>query len=75
MYSFGVVAWELVSRKCPFETMSGVQVAMAVLRDGARPTIPESTPSAYAALIRACWAQDPKDRPAFDEVLRRLDAM
>ncbi len=30
-------------------------------------------PAGVRALIEACWARDPKQRPTFEEVIQRLD--
>jgi hypothetical protein len=41
---------------------------MAVLRDQARPLIPdvnENVPSAWIDLMQACWHQQPSERPPF----------
>jgi hypothetical protein len=41
---------------------------MAVLRDQARPLIPdvnEDVPSAWIDLMQACWHQLPSERPPF----------
>jgi len=27
---------------------------------------------AYVALMRSCWAQDPADRPSFEDIVERL---
>lgn len=66
---------ELVTRKCPFEAMNPIQIAMGVLNHGLRETIPDSTPPRYAALIRQCWAADPGERPDFLEVLEVLESL
>jgi hypothetical protein len=46
-----------------------------VLHHGARPAFPPSVPAEYAALASACWALSPADRPRFDEVVERLQAL
>ena len=73
VYSFGVVMWECCSRQLPYEGLNGVQAALAVMSKGMRPIIPESTPPGLAALITACWAPVPEQRPPFDVVVERLE--
>jgi hypothetical protein len=47
-------------------THSPAAVAVAVVRDGARPTLPASArPREFVDLLRACWSQDPTARPSF----------
>ena len=69
VYSYGVMLWEMLTRGIPFEGRDPVQIIYAVAMKGERPTIPEGTPSALEALIERCWAQDPKDRPTFSEIV------
>jgi hypothetical protein len=40
-----------------------------------RPEIPDSISPDVSALIRECWAQKPRKRPSFAEILWMLDKM
>ncbi len=45
---------------------SPAAVAVAVVRDGARPTLSASArPREFVDLLQACWHQDPTARPSF----------
>ncbi|GLC37352.1 hypothetical protein PLESTB_001596600 [Pleodorina starrii] len=50
---------------------AAVILAVAVL--GRRPPLPDWVPRGLAELITACWAEDPKARPAAAQVCVRLD--
>ncbi|GLC66066.1 hypothetical protein PLESTF_000377900 [Pleodorina starrii] len=50
-------------------------VIMAVAVLGKRPELPDWVPRGLAELITACWAEDPKARPAAAQVYFRLDAL
>ncbi|GLC37354.1 hypothetical protein PLESTM_000574800 [Pleodorina starrii] len=50
-------------------------VIMAVAVLGKRPELPDWVPRGLAELITACWAEDPKARPAAAQVFFRLDAL
>lgn len=58
---------------------SPAAVAVAVIRDRARPPLPEdeenSAPPEFIEIIAACWHQDPSVRPSFLEVMTRLSAL
>ncbi|CAN4094568.1 unnamed protein product [Withania somnifera] len=41
VYSFGIVLWELITGMLPFQNMTAVQSAFAVVNKGIRPTIPD----------------------------------
>lgn len=51
---FTISRWELAARKMPYEGMNGVQVSVAVLTRGLRPTIPSDCPADLADLMKVC---------------------
>lgn len=75
VYSFGIIVWELLSRECPYEGMTAIQCALAVLNRDKRPEIPKWCPPGLHALIKSCIKKDPADRPTFVEVIAALDAL
>ena len=70
IYSFGVIMFELLTRKCPFENESQISCAMRVL-NGERVSVPHwccmSVPN-LAKLIEQCLNTDPSSRPTFVEI-------
>ncbi|KAK1394843.1 serine/threonine-protein kinase STY46 [Heracleum sosnowskyi] len=72
IYSFGVVVWELLTGKLPYENITPVQAAVGVVQKGLRPTIPKHTLPKLADLLENCWQQDPVLRPDFNEIIRIL---
>ena len=65
VWSFGVIVWELLSRECPYEGMTAIQCALAVLNRDKRPDIPKWCPPGLHALIKACLKKEPSERPSF----------
>eukprot|EP00536_Pseudo-nitzschia_multiseries_P002823 jgi/Psemu1/294978/fgenesh1_pm.39_\ len=75
VYSFGIIVWELLSRECPYEGMTAIQCALAVLNRDKRPEIPKWCPPGLHALIKSCTKKNPSERPSFAEIIVALDSM
>lgn len=75
VYSYGIILWELLTAKCPYESMTPIQCALAVLNKNQRPEIPPWCPPALHALIRKCVKKEPTERPSFEDILELLDQM
>lgn len=73
VYSFGIVLWELVTGRVPFENMTAVQAAFAVVNRNIRPTVPADCYPSLANLMMRCWDTDPDVRPPFSEIVRMLE--
>ncbi|KAK6946478.1 Serine-threonine/tyrosine-protein kinase, catalytic domain [Dillenia turbinata] len=72
VFSFGVVLWELLTGKLPYEYLTPLQAAVGVVQKGLRPTIPKHTHPKLAELLERCWMQDPNLRPDFSEIIEIL---
>ncbi|KAJ4461975.1 putative protein kinase [Paratrimastix pyriformis] len=70
-FSFGVVLWELATRQVPWNDTPPIRVAMTVASGGRLP-VPASIPPILATLIQECFAEDPAQRPTFDQIVQRL---
>ncbi|XP_050267795.1 serine/threonine-protein kinase STY46-like isoform X8 [Quercus robur] len=75
VFSFGVLLWELLTGKLPYEQLSPLQAAVGVVQKGLRPIIPKQTPQKLGELLERCWQQDPSSRPEFSEILEILQHM
>ncbi|GMN34880.1 hypothetical protein TIFTF001_004949 [Ficus carica] len=75
VFSFGIVLWELVTGKLPYEDLTPLQAAVGVVHKGLRPTIPAHTDPMLAELMERCWQQEPSLRPQFSEILEILQLM
>lgn len=75
VYSFGVMLYEIITGNFAFRsdmhTVNELRVA-GFIALGKRPTIPDNTTEFARRLINQCWAEDPDDRPSFEEICDML---
>ena len=87
VFAYGVVLWELLTFQLPWGTSNPWGIVSQVT-SGKRLTVPDANTlpgpdsgswpklGEYVALMERCWAQEPADRPNFEQVmteLRRID--
>jgi serine/threonine-protein kinase len=70
IYSLGVVAYECLSGRLPFQSDNTVAIALAHVRE-APPPLPEDVPAPIARLVMAMLAKDPAARFPNGEALAR----
>lgn len=72
-YSFGIVAWEVLTRKNPWADQPRARdIFLRVVMKGERPVIPADAPRDIAGVVRACWSDAPRERPAMSEVMKSM---
>jgi len=67
------VVWEVLSRELPWARTPPRAMLGQVLM-GARPTFHAGAPEGIVDIARACWAEDPQERPTFDAILADMKA-
>lgn len=75
IFSFSIVLWQLITREEPYEGRGEMETAMAVATEHLRPKIPRYCPEEIQQLILEGWSPDPSDRPDFEAILERLQAI
>eukprot|EP00980_Cylindrotheca_fusiformis_P024982 scaffold12841_cov118-Cylindrotheca_fusiformis.AAC.1 len=65
IYSFGMILYEIYSRKTPFENENPRKVLRKVCdpRINQRPPVPSTCPKRMAEVMRKCWTNNPTVRP------------
>jgi tetratricopeptide (TPR) repeat protein len=72
IYSYGMVLWEMASRKIPFQDAADVNLIPGWVKEGEREPIPADCPAKIAHLIRFCWEGDAAKRFTANQVVERL---
>jgi len=72
VYSFGIVLWELLTLRKPFELLTGKEAALYTA-SGYKLEIPQTCPRGLGKLIGKCWEENPKKRPSFKKISKILD--
>jgi serine/threonine protein kinase len=74
VFSFGIIMWEVLTRKQPFAGSNFMGVSLDVL-EGRRPAVPNDCPIAFKKMMKKCWHADASKRPAMEDVVLRLECM
>ena len=76
VYSFGILAWQVLAGRQPFEGMT-VAAVLAHTAAGGRPDpnmLPAAVPGPLRALIARCWSESQGDRPTAAALIGGLEA-
>ncbi|XP_043563175.1 mixed lineage kinase domain-like protein [Chiloscyllium plagiosum] len=72
VYSFGIVLWEIASRKLPFKDCNADVIHQKVCDEKFREPLPSDCPKDLCELIDECRADDPFERPKAGVIVSRL---
>jgi len=75
LWSFGVVCWEVLTARIPFDGMSQAAVATQVAMEGMRLPVPPGVPMRLLRLIARCWSEQPEQRPEFATLVIELQGV
>ncbi|KAG8001983.1 Mitogen-activated protein kinase kinase kinase 10 [Nibea albiflora] len=75
VWSFGVLLWELLTGEVPYREIDALAVAYGVAMNKLTLPVPSTCPEPFAQLLGECWSPNPRSRPSFTSILRRLLAI
>jgi serine/threonine protein kinase len=67
VYSSGILLWQVLSGKAPYDGFRAAQVIVQV-SNGQRLRLPDGTCDAFHRIFDQCVAINPEERPAFEEL-------
>ncbi|KAL7430498.1 hypothetical protein ACHAXH_001846 [Discostella pseudostelligera] len=73
VYGFGIILWELATRKEVYEGLESTQIIAMVANDYLRPEVPPGCP--WNDVMVKCWREVPSERPTFDEIVKELNRL
>jgi serine/threonine protein kinase len=76
VYSFGIIMWEIATRKKLYDKMNQSQIIYKVCFQQGRPEMEEwekfNSPNGYRELMEKCWNDDEDNRPDFKEIVEEI---
>eukprot|EP00578_Thalassiosira_sp_NH16_P016765 CAMPEP_0181115926 /NCGR_PEP_ID=MMETSP1071-20121207/21683_1 /TAXON_ID=35127 /ORGANISM="Thalassiosira sp., Strain NH16" /LENGTH=1104 /DNA_ID=CAMNT_0023200147 /DNA_START=959 /DNA_END=4276 /DNA_ORIENTATION=- len=70
VYGFGIVLWELATRREVYEGLESTQIIAMVANDHLRPEVPSGCP--WNDVMVKCWREMPRERPPFEDIVKEL---
>jgi len=75
VYSFGIIFWQMITGKTPFDGMNIKAYWQRVILEGERPPLNPRWPERITALLGRCWDTNPSNRPTAKEIGVTLDEL
>lgn len=74
VYSYGIMLWEMLAQKVPYNGEDPTKVIAKVYKNNARPIFPSDVDKVpgMKKLIEECWERQPENRPSFKEIIGRF---
>jgi len=72
VWSFGVTAWEMMTRQEPFADLDPTQAAIRIARDNLTLSQPQNCPNEVWYIIIQCWSSVKEDRPTFPVLFKQF---
>ncbi|XP_035665262.1 leucine-rich repeat and IQ domain-containing protein 4-like [Branchiostoma floridae] len=77
VYSFGVLLWEIVTRRQPYAHAANSTLITVLVNMGQRPDLTliptdREDVTSVSELMQTCWSQNPENRPSFQDCADKL---
>ncbi|ESO02910.1 hypothetical protein HELRODRAFT_81107, partial [Helobdella robusta] len=75
VWSYGVVLWELLTGKTPYEGFNFAAILYGVGNNTLKLPIPDSCPQSFKDLLQRCWQPAAHNRPTFRNIISILESI
>ncbi|KAI5642079.1 protein tyrosine kinase domain-containing protein [Phthorimaea operculella] len=75
VFSWGIILWEVLSRRKPFEEGGSAFRIMWAVHNGQRPNLIEGCPEPIEQLMTQCWRKVPAERPSMAKVVEIMTSL
>ncbi|KAJ0174580.1 hypothetical protein K1T71_009688 [Dendrolimus kikuchii] len=75
VFSWGIILWEVLSRRKPFEEGGSAFRIMWAVHTGQRPNLIEGCPEPIEQLMTQCWHKVPTERPSMAKVVEIMNTL
>ncbi|XP_063626070.1 mitogen-activated protein kinase kinase kinase 7-like [Cydia splendana] len=75
VFSWGIILWEVLSRRKPFEEGGSAFQIMWAVHLGQRPNLIQGCPEPIEQLMTQCWHKKPVERPSMAKVVEIMAAL
>ncbi|XP_069990443.1 mitogen-activated protein kinase kinase kinase 7-like isoform X1 [Penaeus vannamei] len=72
VYSWGIILWEVITRRVPFEDLGLAVRIMWAVHQKQRPPLVTGCPKLLENLMKRCWDHDHVKRPRMEEVVEKV---
>lgn len=72
VYSFGILLWQMIALKSPFEKLTIRNIINMVAKKNHRPPCDAKWTASLSELLRSCWSPDIGKRPSFQNIISEL---
>ncbi|KAG0730174.1 Mitogen-activated protein kinase kinase kinase 7 [Chionoecetes opilio] len=72
VYSWGIILWEVVTRRVPFEDLGLAVRIMWAVHQRQRPPLITGCPKLLETLMKRCWDHNQARRPRMEEVVEKM---
>ena len=69
VFSYGMVVYEIISRKVPYDDISTSTLVGSAVLQGKRPPVPTTLPPFLRPLLKDCWKEEPNQWPQFEVIV------